>query len=698
MLCEKVFLVLLNLPFIFLSFPQEAKGLDLEYQLTLQGDGSGRPHITLQISNLNSESLKLVVNTPLVDDFGNYYPDLITMVHNLSVKDAKGNDLEFVFSQKTITSQDWYWNIFPIYYDVYSINIGQNHQITVEYAVASNTEIFTGLGATDNAFIGQGMSDFWHGYLGFILFRPENHSDISSANMYLSLPSDWEYEVTTFGTSSNNEVNLETLDNMYGDNIRWKNYQTSNLVIYNKSKFNSKEKNIKGIRVVDVYSADLEGYRNQEAFFQYFEYLCDNIGTLPINSHLTFYPWINSNEIPYFRVYKAGPNGFGHSLMGESYGAGGDIGLWCGDSLDQVQLWDFDSYDDEKNFTFSMHGTVRPWIFLYIQCAWDVLPWFKGGFCTYYENMCVAQRYGLNNIIERRFRPMYKYYIDNIAGPPEVDKKNFSNHGFVEYFKSCLTTYYINQLLKENSGGTKTIDDLMKLLFQKAEQGVAIDREIFTEALNSLTGYDFTSVIEKYLYGTEKLPLDGYLTNAPRVITGSATSVTSTSATLNGTVNPKGEAATYYFEYGTDTNYGSTTSSAIAGSGSSAISVSAAVLELALDTTYHYRLVATNSEGTSYGEDKTFRIVILYVEPSGSCGGNTPCYSTIQAAINAAETEGVIRILQGTYDEEVIMAQAYVLTLSGGWDFTFATQSATSTVKSMTINDGCFTIDSMVIQ
>ena len=701
MLCKKVFQILLNLPFIFLVFPQEAKGIDLDYQLTLQGDGSGRPHITLQVSNLNSESLKLVVNTPLVDDYGNYYPDLIIMIHNLSVKDAKGNTLAFSFSQKTITSPDWYWNILPIYHDVYSINIGQNRQITVEYDVASNTEIFTGLGATDNAFNGQQrMTDFWHGYLEFILFRPENHSDVSSADIYFSLPSNWDYEVTTLGTSLNNEVNLGTLNGMYGDNIRWKNYQRSSLVIYNKSKFNVKKKDIKGIRVADVYSADLEGYRNQEAFFQYFEYLCDKIGTLPINSHLTFYPFINGNEIPYLRAYQSGPNGFGHGLMGEFYGAGGDIGLGSGGSLDQVQLWDFDSFDDEKNYTFSMHGTVRPWIFLFIQFTWDDLPWFKGGFCTYYENMCVAQRYGLNNIIERRFKPMYKYYIDNIAGPPEVDKKNFSNHSFVEYFKSCLTAYYIDQLLKENSSGNKTIDDLMKLLFQKAEQGIAINREIFTEALNSLTSYDFTSVVENYLYGSGKLPLDGYLTNAPKVITGSASSVTLNSATLNGTVNPNGEATTYYFEYGTDTNYGSTTSSVSAGSGTSAVSVNDSISGLSSDTTYHYRLVATNSEGTSYGDDKTFSTVVLYVNPSGACGGNTSCYSTIQNAIDSVPSGATIKIAQGNYDEDLFVETSNNFTLQGGWDSSFTTQSSSTTVNSMTISDdsGTVEIENIVLQ
>ena len=47
------------------------------------------------------------------------------------------------------------------------------------------------------------------------------------------------------------------------------------------------------------------------------------------------------------------------------------------------------------------------------------------------------------------------------------------------------------------------------------------------------------------------------LTAAPTVTTGSATSVTETGETLNGTVNPNGTGTKYYSEYGTSTSYGS---------------------------------------------------------------------------------------------------------------------------------------------
>ncbi len=93
---------------------------------------------------------------------------------------------------------------------------------------------------------------------------------------------------------------------------------------------------------------------------------------------------------------------------------------------------------------------------------------------------------------------------------------------------------------------------------------------------------------------------------APAVVTMPATSVTSSSAQLNGTVNPNGTTTTYYFEYGTTTGYGAKSGNQEAGSGTAAVSVSAAVTGLAPGTLYHYRLVATNSAGTGYGSDRTF--------------------------------------------------------------------------------------------
>ncbi len=93
---------------------------------------------------------------------------------------------------------------------------------------------------------------------------------------------------------------------------------------------------------------------------------------------------------------------------------------------------------------------------------------------------------------------------------------------------------------------------------------------------------------------------------APAATTEAASSITSSSATLNGTVNPGMESTTYYFEYGTTTDYGSTTTSTDVGSGADNVSVSANIEGLTANTTYHCRLRAENKFGVTYGANKTF--------------------------------------------------------------------------------------------
>ncbi len=119
----------------------------------------------------------------------------------------------------------------------------------------------------------------------------------------------------------------------------------------------------------------------------------------------------------------------------------------------------------------------------------------------------------------------------------------------------------------------------------------------------------------------------------PSVTTEAATSITSTSARLNGTVNPNGRATTYYFDYGTSTAYGSTTAVATAGSGTTARSVSATVTGLGPGV-HHFRLVATSSAGTSTGGDLSFGSAGPPVVQTGSAEGPTTTGVTLTGSVN----------------------------------------------------------------
>jgi len=88
----------------------------------------------------------------------------------------------------------------------------------------------------------------------------------------------------------------------------------------------------------------------------------------------------------------------------------------------------------------------------------------------------------------------------------------------------------------------------------------------------------------------------------------------------------------------------------------------------------------------------------LYVEPAASCGGNTPCYSTIQEAMNAAGSGAIIRIAQGAYAESLHSSSAKILTLQGGWNSAFTTRISSTNIDSLTISSGTVTAEYLVCQ
>ena len=483
-------------------------GLCLDYYLTLEGDASYRPHMVLKISNIQEEEyLNLVISWPLVDDFGSVEANLFSMVNNILVKDNDDSSLDFEFSEKTITCSNWYQSCGnqPIYYDFIKIYTEGNNQLTVEYDLASNIEIWNGLGGSINN--PRDSEYFWAVYLENILYRPEGHQFIEAAYLNIDSPSGWNF--ATVYPRYGNTVELGTMDYMYGDNIRWMNYQRGELILFREGPFLMESENVCGVEVQDIYSKEFAGQRCCEANFQYFEYLCDHIGILPVYGVLTFAPFINGNEIEYLRYYQAAPYGWCHGLMGEYWGAGGDLAIASGGELSKVPLWNLYEFNDEDNFTLYMHGVVRYWIFMFIQIEnWNE-DWFKGGICTYYENMTVSSKYGYDQIKERRFKPMYVFYKENIDSLESCT--NYDGASFLTYFKPALVAFYINEILKEQSSGEICLDDAMQILFENAYMGAPITKYSFIDALNSLTDYDFTNIVNDYIYEDNKvLDLDKY--------------------------------------------------------------------------------------------------------------------------------------------------------------------------------------------
>ena len=96
----------------------------------------------------------------------------------------------------------------------------------------------------------------------------------------------------------------------------------------------------------------------------------------------------------------------------------------------------------------------------------------------------------------------------------------------------------------------------------------------------------------------------------PAVSTEEASAITQTSASLNARVNPNGKEITECeFEYGRSKAYGATTPCRPPpGGGQNPVPVSASITGLVEGSTYHFRVRATNVNGTTYGGDQTFAV------------------------------------------------------------------------------------------
>jgi streptogramin lyase len=115
----------------------------------------------------------------------------------------------------------------------------------------------------------------------------------------------------------------------------------------------------------------------------------------------------------------------------------------------------------------------------------------------------------------------------------------------------------------------------------------------------------------------------GVLTVAPKVSATTAADVAEGSATLQASVDPNSQASTYEFQYGTTSSYGFSTSPSSVGSGAGSLAVSSSVNGLSPDTEYHFRAVATNGTGTTYGPEETFTteaspVIVTGKEEAGS--------------------------------------------------------------------------------
>lgn len=156
-------------------------------------------------------------------------------------------------------------------------------------------------------------------------------------------------------------------------------------------------------------------------------------------------------------------------------------------------------------------------------------------------------------------------------------------------------------------------------------------------------------------YGTLKYPPPGAsgtgTPGAPPIVsTGTATAVTVTTATLNGTVNSLGSSTTVRFQYGTASgNYTTNTGSQTVSAGTSSVEILQAITGLIGSTTYYTRVQANSANGSTNGSETTFSTLnklsfsALMGTPTvnGSLSDWPTLVNPISKTISGTGTEGI---------------------------------------------------------
>jgi uncharacterized repeat protein (TIGR01451 family) len=190
---------------------------------------------------------------------------------------------------------------------------------------------------------------------------------------------------------------------------------------------------------------------------------------------------------------------------------------------------------------------------------------------------------------------------------------------------------------------------------------------VFSEVVWDLDGQEAVA--------TESSPACDDALSAP------ASTLTPTTATLNGVVTPNGEPTTYTFQWGTSTAYSQQSQPATV-TGTAPQLVADQVTGLQPGTTYHFQLQASNlDDGASSGSDETFTTPIAAVEPVDLSLTNAASSATIAAG------QALTYTLMATNTNATTAATGVTITdaLPGAVSFTSATSSQGSCAGSRTV-------------
>ena len=201
--------------------------------------------------------------------------------------------------------------------------------------------------------------------------------------------------------------------------------------------------------------------------------------------------------------------------------------------------------------------------------------------------------------------------------PPPSCQSNLTSSIWYRFTPSTSGVYRISTCAEET--GSTIIDSVMAV-YRSAGCGgpfvqVACDDDacglLASLSASLFAGTNYWIVVWSYdaggppIGGTE-VRLRTARVSAPIVTSTGSSNVTATAATLFAWINPEEGSAVAGFEWGSSTNYGTSSPLKAMDIGLFDVNVSVIVNGLSPSTTYHFRAVTTNEVGVVFGSDQVF--------------------------------------------------------------------------------------------
>jgi hypothetical protein len=180
---------------------------------------------------------------------------------------------------------------------------------------------------------------------------------------------------------------------------------------------------------------------------------------------------------------------------------------------------------------------------------------------------------------------------------------------------------------------------------------------------------------------------------APAVSTGGVGDVQPSAATLTASINPHGASTTYRFEYGASSSYGSSTPSASLAAATRSTTVRSRIGGLSAGKRYHYRIVATNSAGTTRGADRSFVAATTATSATLAASKDPVTYGqpvTLSGKLGGSKLANVRVRLQTTafpFDAPFADTGNALRSTSKG-EYSFTLPAVTRTTRALVVVDG----------